>query len=100
MRYTPDISEFVSFKWFQWHWYSDEGSSTKTFCHWIGPAHQVGKSFCYYLILENGEYIARSLVITIPKSNFASIEMKDKLKEFMHYLESRIGHYRKPLYKN
>ena len=46
MNYTPDISEYVSFGWFQWCWYLDEGTKTKQLCRWLGPAHGVGQSFC------------------------------------------------------
>ena len=32
MQYTPDISEYVSFIWFQWCWYHDETTKTKRLC--------------------------------------------------------------------
>ena len=47
MHYTPDISEHVSFSWFQWCWYFDEQTRQKVLCRWLGPAHQVGQSFCF-----------------------------------------------------
>ena len=51
MQYTPDISEYVSFTWFQWCWFHDENTKTKQLCRWLGPAHQTGQYFCSYIIL-------------------------------------------------
>ena len=70
MHYTPDILEYVSFEWCPWCWYFDKELSSKQLCHWIVTSHQVGKLFCYYLILDNVEYISQSSVIPIPESNF------------------------------
>ena len=98
MQYTQDISEYVSFKWFQLFWYFEEGSCSKYLCHWIGPAHHVRQSFFSYLTIDNGEYIERLSVITIPKFNFPSLEMKETMQTFMQSLKSRIGNYQQPLY--
>lgn len=58
MHYTPDISEYVSFGWFQWCYYFDEDSKSKKICRWLGPAHEVGQSFCHWVLLSNANYIA------------------------------------------
>ena len=50
------------------------------------------------MITDNREYIACSLVIPIPKSDFTSLEMKERIQKFIRSLESRIGSYRKFLY--
>ena len=84
--------------WFQWCWYFDEYSCSKRLCRWIRPDHQVRKYFCSYLILDNGEYISRSLVIPIPKSNFNSFDMKERMQTFMKFLEYRIINSWQPLY--
>ena len=54
MQYTPDISEYVSFTWFQWCWYYDDQTNTKKLCRWLGLAHQTGQSFCSYILKPNG----------------------------------------------
>ena len=59
-NYTPDISEYVTFSWFQWCWYLDEDWKCKSLCRWIGPAHHIGQPMCWYIIKDNGEYLARS----------------------------------------
>ena len=50
IQYTPVISEYVSFTWFQLCWYYDDKSNTEQLCRWLGPAHQTRQSFCPYII--------------------------------------------------
>ena len=96
MNYTPDISEYVSFSWYQWCWYFDEGMKAKELCRWLGPAHHIGQSFCSYIILSNGQYIARSSVIGIPESDLSSDDMKLRMEKFTKELEGHIGNYKQP----
>jgi hypothetical protein len=58
MNYTPDISEYASFTWYQWCHYFDKQTKCKKLCRWLGPAHHIGQSFCSYILLENGTFIA------------------------------------------
>ena len=83
MHYTPDISEYVSFTWFQWCWYFDESTKSKRLCRWLGPAHQIGQAFCSYVLLNNAEYIARSSVISIEDHELQSDHMQAERKKFM-----------------
>ena len=100
MHYTPDISEYVSYTWFQWCWYYDEGTKSKRLCHWLGPAHQVGQAFCSYIILDNAEYIARSSVIGIDQPELNSDFMKDETSKFMTSMESIIGNHGEGVFKD
>ena len=76
MNSTPDISEYVTYAWFQYCWYFDETTKAKALCRWLGPAHHVGQAFCSYLLLSNGHIIARSSVIPIPSSDLDTEQMK------------------------
>ena len=98
MHYTPDISEYISFSWFQWCWYFDEGSKEKVLCRWLGPAHQVGQSFCFWILKSNSEFIARSTVILVLEHDLISDEMKERRDTFMHSVEARIGNAKQPLF--
>ena len=98
MHYTPDISEYLSFSWFQWCWYFDHETRSKQLCRWLGPAHEVGQSFCFFVLLENGEYIARSTVIPIPEHDLTSNEMKERKEAFMSSVETRIGNAKTPIF--
>ncbi|GFH50430.1 hypothetical protein CTEN210_06904 [Chaetoceros tenuissimus] len=100
MHYTPDISEYVSFGWFQWCYYFDEDSKSKKICRWLGPAHEVGQSFCHWVLLSNGSFIARSSVIPKPDYELESDELKRRTKIFMDCIHEKIGNTKVPIYNN
>lgn len=91
MHYTPDISEYVNFRWYQWSYYWDELNKEKKLCRWLGVAHKVGQSFCYWILLSNGEFLARSSVIPIPDEDLESIELKERMAKFSESLHDVIG---------
>ena len=93
---TPDISEYVSFTWFQWCYYFDETMRNKRLCRWLGPAHQVGQSFCSYLLLDSADHVARSSVIPVPDEDLQSPSVQQQMKEFMISVEDKIGNHRQP----
>ena len=96
MHYTPDISEYLSYRWFQWCYYFDESTKSKRLCRWLGPAHKVGQSFCSYVILDNAEFIARSSVLPIPDDELLSADMVSQTSRFMQTLEDKIGNHLVP----
>ncbi|GFH50586.1 hypothetical protein CTEN210_07062 [Chaetoceros tenuissimus] len=100
MHYTPDISEYVSFGWFQWCYYFDEDSKSKKICRWLGPAHEVEQSFCHWVLLSNGKFIARSSVISIPDYELEFDELKRCTKIFMDCIHEKIGNTKVPIYNN
>ena len=87
MKDNPDISEYVSYTWFQWCWYFDESTKSKRVCCWLGPTHQVGQAFPFYTVLDNGQHITWSSVIGIPQDEFILDHMKEETKNFMTSLE-------------
>ena len=97
MNYTPDISEYISFSWFQWAYYWDEIAKEKVLCRWLGVAHYIGQSMCYYVIKSNGSFIARSTVIPVPHHELDSNEMKNQTTEFMSKLQAAIGDHTKAI---
>ena len=100
MHYTPDISEYVSFGWFQWCYYFDEDSKSKKLCRWLGPAHEVGQSFCHWILLRNGQCIARSSVVPISETELESDELKRRTNIFMDCVQTKIGNAKEPIYNN
>ena len=54
MHYTPDISKYVNFHFYQWCYHWDEVEKEKKLGQWLGVAHQVGQSMCYWILVENG----------------------------------------------
>ena len=98
LNYTPDISEYVSYSWFQWCYYFDEGQKTKSLCRWLGPTNGIVQSFCSYILLENVNFIARSSVLAIPDSDLNSSEIKTQMEKFMTNVETKIGNSKLPVY--
>ena len=96
MHYTSDITEYVSFTWFQWCWFYDKGSKTKQLGRWLGPAHQTGQSFFYYIIKLNGQYLARSTAISIPEDKLQMDDLKERTSIFMNCLKKMIGNAKQP----
>ncbi len=53
LGYTPDVSEFLEFEWFQPIWYFDPSmfpDHEKLMALWIGKAHQVGQAMRYWVL--------------------------------------------------
>ena len=98
MHYTPDISEYVSFSWYQWCKYYNENTKQKHLCRWLGPAHTIGQSFCSYILIENGQYIAQSLVVGIEESLLEGQQLKEQMQLFTESVEVKIGNSRQPMY--
>lgn len=90
-NYTPDISEYVTFAWYDWIYYWDEHSKEKRIGRWLGPAHKVGQSLCYYILNEDANYIARSSVVPIPDEDKESDTMKGLMTQFTASIEEKIG---------
>ena len=97
-NYTPDISEYTTFSWFQWCWFLDE-DRRKSVCRWIGSAHHIGQSMCGFIICDNGEYLARSSVIVVEESSMESIEVKNQMIKFTKNLEAKIGNNSVPIFE-
>ena len=96
--YTPDITEYVSFSWYQWVYYWDQDAKEKKLGRWLGPAHQIGQALCYYILVDNAEFIARSTVIPVPDADLLSDSMKALMASYTSSVEDKIGNYRQPAF--
>ena len=97
MNYTPYISKYASFSWFQWSWFYGESLKIKQLCVWLGPARGVGKSFLYYILTYTGLFITLSSVIPIDEHELITDHMTKQCKNFMERVEAKIGNARKYL---
>ena len=91
LGYTPDISEYTTFSWYQWAYYWDELDKEKKLCRWLGVASNVGQAMCYWILIANGEYIARSTVIPIPEEDLAADVTKALMSKFTSSVHDVIG---------
>ncbi len=97
MHYTPDISEYITFKWYQWAYYWDQSEKEKKLCRWLGVAHNIGQSMCYYILTSNGQFLARSTVIPIPTEDLDTSLLKERQDMFTRRLHDCIGDHSKAI---
>ena len=96
MGYIPDISELVEFEWYQWVWYSDPVSPSRTLLgRWLGPAHNAGQGLAYYILNENGEVVMRSTVVPPRNEELTQASIQERQKSFSEHIEKSIGNHSK-----
>ena len=98
MNYTPDISEYASFQWYQWCWYFNEQTNSKDLVRWLGPAHHVGQAFCSYLLRDTAEVITRSSVIPVTDEEMETAAIQSLQNAFTNKVEAKIGNHRQPIF--
>ena len=99
MQYTPDISEYVVFRWYQWAYYWDESEKEKKLCRFLGIANNIGQSMCFWVLLSNDAYLARSTVIPIPHEDLNDNNIQEQMSTFTANLHSSIGDHTKAIVK-
>ena len=97
MQYTPDISEYVVFKWYQWGWYWDHDSKEKQLCRWLGVASTIGQAMCFYILKSTGNVISRSTVIPLKDEEKNITEVKEQMEKYTNKLHDEIGDYSKAI---
>jgi len=83
--YTPDISEFLEFTWYQPVWYYEPTvfpAQTRHIGRWIGVAHKVSQAMCFWILPISGVPIAQTMVQPITKQDLENDEIKSQLKAF------------------
>jgi hypothetical protein len=91
---TPDISEYISFEWYQPVWYFDNTSfpePTRHVGHWIGVAHNIGQAMCFWVLPMSGIPIARSTVQPISIEDLQVPATKDALKRYDQAIQEKLG---------
>ena len=54
---------------------------------------------CWFIIGDNGEYLARSSVIVVEESSMESLELKSQTIKFTKNLEEKIGNSTVPVFE-
>ena len=94
MGYTPDISEFTSFDWYQLVWYWDPTDMQKqALGRWCGVADTIGSGHTYYILNNNGKIIARSSVTHLTDDDLK--QHKELIVEFNTIIKEKVGTYNK-----
>ena len=94
LGYTPDISEFIQFDWYEWIEYNEPLFESKVdIGRWLGPAHSAGQGLAYWVLAGTGEVKMRSTVTKISDERSLLPEMISDKKEFSEKIEKLIGNY-------
>ena len=89
---TPNITEFVQFKWFEWIWFYDTKNPLKeSLGRYLGSAQNCGEGFTSYILTKNGKVIVRSSLRPITDEESTSNIVVESMKTFTKEMESLIG---------
>ena len=94
MGYSPNISEYASFEWFEWIWYWDPIDFQKQkLGRWCGVANTSGSGHTYYVLNSEGRILSRSTVAHLSEDESDSNAMKTQMDDFSHSIKETIGDY-------
>ena len=97
MGFTPDISEYAAFKWYEWLWYWDPGDIQKQkLGRWCGVADTIGSGHTYFVLTDKGNIIARSSVTRLSDDDLES--KKALMSSFDVTISELVGTYNKAAY--
>ena len=97
MGYTPHISEYASFKWYEWIWYWDPGDMQKQkLGQWFGVTDTIGSGHTYFVLTDKGNIIARSSITRLSDVDLES--KKALMSSFDATIAELIGTYNKAAY--
>jgi hypothetical protein len=91
---TPDISEYISFSWFQPVWYYDKTNFPEETNHigrWIGVAHNIGQAMCFWILPKSGIPIARTTVRAINNDELKTEPVKQELLSYDQAIGRKLG---------
>jgi hypothetical protein len=93
-HYTPNITEYLYFKWYDWVWYvNEQDPSTKILGRWLGPAQSVGQGNAYHILSFQAKVKTRSSVMALSASDLADVNVQRRMEDFTTNVELKIGNY-------
>lgn len=91
---TPDISEYISFEWYQPIWYYDSTSFPEPARHlgrWIGVAHNTGQAMCFWILPISGIPIACTTEQALTELDLRDSNIQELFKKFDVAIHEKIG---------
>jgi hypothetical protein len=93
---TPDISEWIDFKFYDRLWYYDQkkikiDGSGRRLARWLGVAHRICSDLCYWLLLESGKIIARTTVQHVVREDYLNDDVELESERFDRSVEDRLS---------
>lgn len=99
--YTPNITEFINFSWYEWVWYHDPVLLDKiNRGRWLGPAHNINQGCAFHILKQNGEAVTRSSVVALSIDYNNSEDVQRRKNDFTIELEEKIGNYSRSTINN
>ena len=92
--YTPNISEYLIYSWFDWVWYHNPTSPDRVeLGRWLGPAHSCGQGLAYYILTDSGKVKTRSTVHKLSATDNSCLNVEERKKLFTKQMEAVIGNF-------
>lgn len=92
--YTPDISEYLTFQWYDWVWFHEPNNPEKQeLGRWLGPAHDLGQGLAYHVLSSTGKVRIRSTVSPVTQPEMSNPGNVRLMSEFTKTVESIIGNF-------
>lgn len=92
--YTPNITEYILFHWYDWVWYYTVHDISKLeLGRWLGPAINICQGLAFYVLTSEAKVIVRSTV-----SSLSQLEKKNEpiiklMKDFDSNIDVLIGNF-------
>jgi hypothetical protein len=92
---TPDISEYCDFDFYDLVWYwpntvEPHNDKNRRLARWVGVAHRIGSTMCYWLIPESGIVIANTSVQHVIADDYLQPAIKLQIDRFDAALIERL----------
>ena len=91
MGYTPDISTYFEFEWYQFVYYLEETGGDIKIARWLGPAKDYGDGSCHWLLTAKVKPIVRMTVFQIPDDEKKTEARIAEMKAFDARIAEKIG---------
>ena len=89
---TPNISEMIQHKWYDWIWYYDIRDPLKEVLgRYLGPAEHCGEGYTSHILTNKGEVIQRSTTRPLNEKELSSNVVDDLKSKYTVEMESFIG---------
>ena len=99
LGYTPNISEYLCFAWYDWIWYHEPSNPDNVqIGRWLGPAHSSGQGLAHHVLSASGKVVTRSTITNICPLDMTEAEVDRRKSDFTTSMESHIGNYAKPTF--
>lgn len=89
LGWTPDITNYIQFEWYQWIYYLDDGE--QKLGKWLVPADTHGGGDAYWVLPRSCRTIVRSTVWAIPEEDMLDPIKKAEREDFERIVMQKLG---------